>query len=119
MRLSCPTSFFSGIAASTPSRTNLSSRFLNIQCLGKIDIHFNPLKRIFQGKDPQVLGLFIETFENPEVLEIIRPSLSDFLSFKFSEKLRVPDHFARHTRMGSMHSPDWDWLQKGKMSNAV
>jgi hypothetical protein len=76
---------------------------LNIQCLGEVDVNVDSLQRILQRKDSQMLRLLIEALENPEVLKIIRLSLSDFFSFKFFKKLRVPDHFAKHKRKSLMH----------------
>jgi hypothetical protein len=76
-----------------------SSRFLNIQSLRKVDVHFNSLKRIFQRKESQTLRLFIEALENPEILKIVRLPPSDLFSFKLFEKLRVSDHFTRPRRM--------------------
>jgi hypothetical protein len=69
---------------------------LNIQRLGKVDIDIDSLQRILQRKDSQMLRLFIETLENQEVLEVIRLPFSDLFSFKFFEKLWVPDHLAKH-----------------------
>ena len=72
---------------------------MNIQCLGKVDVIVDSLQRIFQREDPQMLRLLIEALENPEVLKIIGLPLSDLFSFKFLEKLRVPDHLMRHERI--------------------
>jgi hypothetical protein len=74
---------FLGMSLFSTLRASLSNSYLNIQCLGEIDVNVDSLKRIFQREISQVLCFLIKSLKTSEVLKVIRLPLSDLLSFEF------------------------------------